>query len=265
MRLLISVFLFLSLSASGQWTDTIQKLTAVRDGLIFQVDELNDQMKELNYHLTKTDSIITSMKVAYVKEQLKSASIRSLCLRGAEVREGPSVTENSLLTVKDPVECIVIGYKNPYFKVDVWGLEGWVIASKIDKGPELQLMRKVDEQIKKQNALLKKQREEERKRLAREQELRKRRMELEKNAQLQQKKKAEREARILSMYGEATAQRIFRHEYWLGMTESQALYSLGFPSEINRSVGIWGEKEQWVYGSGWYLYFENGILTSYQQ
>lgn len=52
----------------------------------------------------------------------------------------------------------------------------------------------------------------------------------------------------------------------IGMTEEQARVSWGSPDHINRSVGSWGVHEQWVYGrySHNYLYFENGILTSWQ-
>jgi hypothetical protein len=56
----------------------------------------------------------------------------------------------------------------------------------------------------------------------------------------------------------------------LGMTTELARASWGQPTDINRSVGSWGVHEQWVYrpalssGSSTYLYFENGILTSWQ-
>ena len=53
----------------------------------------------------------------------------------------------------------------------------------------------------------------------------------------------------------------------LGMTHGMVLTSLGSPSDINRSVGSWGVHEQWVYRTGDYsanyLYFEDGILTSW--
>lgn len=51
----------------------------------------------------------------------------------------------------------------------------------------------------------------------------------------------------------------------LGMTKEQVIASWGKPERVNRSVGTWGIHEQWVYGTfGPYLYFENGILTSWQ-
>ena len=51
----------------------------------------------------------------------------------------------------------------------------------------------------------------------------------------------------------------------LGMTKQQVLDSCwGEPQKINTSIGSWGTHEQWVYGNGNYLYFENGKLTSIQ-
>lgn len=49
----------------------------------------------------------------------------------------------------------------------------------------------------------------------------------------------------------------------LGMTRDEAKLSWGEPKDINRTVGSWGVHEQWVYGST-YLYFKNGVLTSFQ-
>jgi len=58
-------------------------------------------------------------------------------------------------------------------------------------------------------------------------------------------------------------QRIADQIIWLGMTSEQARLSWGRPTRINRTVGPWGVHEQWVYGTD-YLYFEDGILTSWQ-
>lgn len=49
----------------------------------------------------------------------------------------------------------------------------------------------------------------------------------------------------------------------LGMTQEMVENSWGSPNSINRSAGSWGVHEQWVYDAS-YLYFENGILTSWQ-
>jgi hypothetical protein len=51
----------------------------------------------------------------------------------------------------------------------------------------------------------------------------------------------------------------------LGMTAAQArASSWGAPQSVNRSTGSYGVHEQWVYGGGNYLYFEDGVLTSIQ-
>jgi len=49
----------------------------------------------------------------------------------------------------------------------------------------------------------------------------------------------------------------------IGMTKQQVILSWGKPERINRSVGSWGIHEQWIYGRT-YVYFENGILTAWQ-
>lgn len=51
----------------------------------------------------------------------------------------------------------------------------------------------------------------------------------------------------------------------LGLTTQQVLDGIGRPASINRSTGRWGVHEQWVYGPGRrYFYFDNGILTCWQ-
>jgi len=59
----------------------------------------------------------------------------------------------------------------------------------------------------------------------------------------------------------------------LGMTDDAVIEAWGRPARISRSVGSWGVREQWRYGmygiatgasNFQYLYFQNGILTSWQ-
>ncbi len=69
--------------------------------------------------------------------------------------------------------------------------------------------------------------------------------------------------RLVKKYGKIIGQRILDHNFWLGMTRDMATESLGKPNDINSTVGSWGRHEQWVYGRT-YLYFENNLLTSYQ-
>lgn len=50
----------------------------------------------------------------------------------------------------------------------------------------------------------------------------------------------------------------------IGMSKEEALASWGEPERINRDIHAWGTSEQWVYGSGSYLYFDDGHLSHIQ-
>lgn len=69
---------------------------------------------------------------------------------------------------------------------------------------------------------------------------------------------------VLKKYGSVKGNRILDNEYWIGMTSAEAIESLGEPERINRTTGSYGEHEQWVY-KGAYLYFQNGLLKSFQE
>ena len=51
---------------------------------------------------------------------------------------------------------------------------------------------------------------------------------------------------------------------FIGMTSAQAEESWGKPDDVNRTTSRSGVSEQWVYESGSYLYFQDGILTTIQ-
>lgn len=51
----------------------------------------------------------------------------------------------------------------------------------------------------------------------------------------------------------------------IGMTAERVRLSMwGKPQRINTTTNAYGVREQWVYGGGNYLYFQDGILTSIQ-
>jgi len=58
--------------------------------------------------------------------------------------------------------------------------------------------------------------------------------------------------------------KILQGYIWIGMTKEQAEASWGYIKVLNRSVGSWGVHEQCECGK-FYLYFEDGILTSWQE
>lgn len=77
--------------------------------------------------------------------------------------------------------------------------------------------------------------------------------------------KAKREAwerNMIKQYGKVNGKLIIEGKVKLGFTKKMCEEAWGYPSDINKSTGSWGVHEQWVYGGGSYLYFENGRLTS---
>ena len=73
----------------------------------------------------------------------------------------------------------------------------------------------------------------------------------------------EKKDRLIKKFGKENGEKINSGDYWIGMTKDMAIESLGNPETVNSTVGSWGINEQWVYYS-LYLYFDNGVLTSYQ-
>lgn len=79
----------------------------------------------------------------------------------------------------------------------------------------------------------------------------------------QRRQSEERRKALIKKYGKEIGKKIYSHSYWIGMSSDKATESLGNPEKIHKRVGSWGVNEEWVYNN-LYLYFENGILTSFQ-
>lgn len=74
----------------------------------------------------------------------------------------------------------------------------------------------------------------------------------------------ERMSYLLSKYLEPIAIAIYNNKVFIGMTTEEATDSWGEPKDINRTITEDIVHEQWVYGMGKYLYFENGELKTIQ-
>jgi hypothetical protein len=80
----------------------------------------------------------------------------------------------------------------------------------------------------------------------------------------QTKRTADRLAQIKAKnWSPDIEQSVIERKVRLGMTAEQVIMAWGKPNHLNKTVGSWGVHEQWVYNSQ-YLYFENGVLKSYQ-
>ncbi|WP_226669006.1 hypothetical protein [Microbulbifer aggregans] len=51
---------------------------------------------------------------------------------------------------------------------------------------------------------------------------------------------------------------------WIGATSNQVLLSWGSPVDVNTSLTQSAKREQWVYGSGNYVYLTNGVVSGIQ-
>lgn len=78
------------------------------------------------------------------------------------------------------------------------------------------------------------------------------------------KDQAKRTADLIKKYGQKRGKMIVEGYIEIGMTEIMCIESWGSPSKINKTTGSFGVHEQWVYGNGTYVYFENGIITVIQ-
>ena len=66
-------------------------------------------------------------------------------------------------------------------------------------------------------------------------------------------------------YGSFTARKIIVERYWLGMSAEKAVDSIGKPNRIIRQVDASGKHEEWHYNHNLILWFNNGILTGWQE
>ena len=76
--------------------------------------------------------------------------------------------------------------------------------------------------------------------------------------------KNKRKAELIKKYGASTANLILQGKIRIGMTKDMCIDAWGNPSDINKTTGSFGVHEQWVYGLGSYVYFENGVITTIQ-
>jgi len=155
-------------------------------------------------------------------------------------------------------EVTIKGYSDPFFLVQYGKKTGFVEYSFIEETPKGNELIEAQEAIKaeKFSGELENHRKAEEKA---------NRLELERIAAENRKLDEKRLIQLETKYGRSDGALIFNGRIWLGMTDEMARDSLGYPDDINRSVTKFGVSEQWIYRNrDRYLYFENGILESWQ-
>ena len=105
-----------------------------------------------------------------------------------------------------------------------------------------------------------KAREQEQDRLKSEQEM----LQREEARLKREKEEQERIPNLIKKYGSEKGKIIGDGKVRIGFTKQMCIDSWGEPQSINKTTSKYGVNEQWVYGNGNYLYFDDGILTTIQ-
>ena len=227
--LLTLVFSIFSKGAFSQ-TKEVLELESLKTSLIKKVASLNDS-------ITKVEKKIELLKTNEILSGISDSTLIGFTIKGAKLKKSPDPLGEISTSFDEEKEVIILDYSDQYFGVCSGGTWGYMSEIWVKKSLEIE------------NFISAKNFERD--------ELK--RLELERES----KAEKELEKRYIKKYGEKVYLKMKRGYYWIGMNKEMATISLGSPNKVNRTVGAWGVKEQWVYETI-YLYFENGVLTSYQ-
>jgi hypothetical protein len=235
MKKILFILTLNSLIATAQNnTEEIKKLEKNKKLFSEKIISLNDSIKSI-------DLIINTFKSKDIIQRINDSSFVALAKEGTKLRKTPHPVGDIILTLSKNTEVLILDYYDGYFGVCANSICGYVNEMWIQGSS------RIDELI-----TVKRQERKEFERLKKENKIKK-----------ENKEYAEIERKNIAKYGKTLYDKLKKGYYWLGMTDSMAIISLGSPNDINRTVGSWGVHEQWVY-DGNYYYFENGKMTSYQ-
>lgn len=213
----------------------LDSLNTRADNLNVAIEEIEHEIRALQQKKDSLNILIRDLnrqisQINYENEISEGVLTRINFLRGRLYSE-PSVVSEKLVRI-DPGEEVLIFdfYVPPFFRAKYEDYVGYISVASLEMNDFIE---------KKQSEL----QEEEFKELQ------------ESNPRL---------ARLIRKYGQTRGERIYEKEIWIGMTDEMARDALGRPNDINRTTTSWGIREQWVYPNRVYLYFEDGILTSWQ-
>jgi len=210
----------------------------------------------------KTEIKIKSDSLSVIENKIENLQYQEYLIKvkpkgGGLVMTASIKMEGNLRKSSSPLSDIIIKInKNDTVKLTDYQNGYWIVNTNQYFGYLSDLYINETEEIKKFNEELMKLNEEFR--------IKKEKEEAKKQTAIQKQKDNEYRQKIFKQFGQKTGQKLLDGYYWIGMTDKMAKISLGEPRSINQTVGAWGVHEQWVYYDSIYLYFENNILTNYQ-
>lgn len=220
-----------------------------QDTILIKINRLNEDRKKLEADIQNINERLSSVKndIKYQEglrifflsatRNEKKGFYAILKTNGTIRDEGdPQTAVISYVSSGDTVK--LEGYQNRYWQVKWKEFSGYLADVYLNETDTViaiknHFIKKNEEQIRKEN-------------------------------ELKEQKNLEYRKNIFTKYGKIDGEKILNGYYWIGMTDEMTEISIGKPININRNVGTWGVHEQWIYESHLYLYFENGILKSYQ-
>ena len=232
-NLVFLILIFSSFMFLGQ-ENNISELENKKKEIINQINILNDSIKII-------DLEINAIKSIEIQKMITNSTLKATVQKGAKLKKNPDVFSELIIVLLEDKEVTILDYFDGYFGVCTDSICGYMSGLWINQN------NKINEFIR--------LKEDEKKELER--------LENEQKIKIQKAEWAELEKIYIKKYGQTTYSKLKQGYYWIGMTREMATISLGSTNDINRTVGSWGVHEQWVYDN-LYLYFENGILTSYQ-
>jgi len=215
-----------------------------------EVDSLNSEINQLDQNKNLIESKIDSLeaereelvdKISELRSQVNKIKLENeretgvptkISMIGGRLRDKPSSNGNVIVELEENDEVFIYDwFQKSFVKASYEGKVGYISYGSLK---ENQFVRQIKSEIK-------------------EKEIQKIQ---ENNPKL---------ARLIKEYGESTAKRLIDGEIWIGMSDEMAREALGRTNDINRTTTSYSVREQWVYPNGKYLYFEDGVLDSWQE
>lgn len=227
----------------SQYKNEIEEIERTKTNLRAQLYFLDKKIDSLNseINIIINDDKFSNSKVAI---PLSGANFyKNMRVYSSKIRE---LSSSDTLLVLDTLP------NDIYIKVEVDGIVGYVAKS---------FLKEFEFGVIVNYSQLEYLKYLERMRIAEDEE-RKREIEKEKEEKLQQAY-LKRLNKFTKKYGKEVGKKVADKKIWIGMTKDMCIDSWSEPRDRNRSVGTWGVHEQWIYYNT-YLYFEDGVLTSWQ-
>lgn len=255
------IYIIISLLICVGFSQNVDSLKIVLNDLDNKKGLLSENLitikKDLKQISAKIDTLNNIIITAELKRDTSIYSLEINARMDTPLRDGPNFSSNELVTILKGKRYIVYNSFNGYFVKAIYNNHnGYIFWGHLDKN--------LPTHFKTQYSLQREQHIAEE--AKRNKELRSARN-IKREEEKKQTDKIRREE-LYKKFGRTDGERIFKHQIWIGMTSRMAEDARGRPDDINRTVYTWGVKEQWVYEKydydHIYLYFEDGILTVWQ-